>query len=64
VKSRWPRVMLMSAATSAWLLYDMASATEAPRPAVTALQCFLLACALIGLAGSLVMYVSQKRIGG
>jgi hypothetical protein len=60
VKNRWPRVMLMSAATSAWLLYDMASATEAPSPAVTALQSVLLACSLIGLAGSLVMYVSQK----
>jgi hypothetical protein len=52
--------MLMSAATSAWLLYDMASATEAPSPAVTALQSVLLACSLIGLAGSLVMYASQK----
>jgi hypothetical protein len=27
VNSKWPKVMLMSAATSAWLIYDM---TEAP----------------------------------
>jgi hypothetical protein len=60
VKSRWPRVMLMSAATSAWLIYDMASATETPSLAVTVLQSFLLACSLIGLTGSLVMLASKK----
>jgi hypothetical protein len=52
--------MLMSAATSAWLIYDMTTATETPRPAVAVLQYVLLACALIGLAGSLVMYTSRK----
>jgi hypothetical protein len=34
VNSKWPKVMLMSAVTSAWLIYDMASATEAPSRAV------------------------------
>ena len=58
--SKWPRVMLMSAATSAWLIYDMASATETPSLAVTVVQTFLLAGSLIGLAGSLVMLASQK----
>jgi hypothetical protein len=58
--TRWPRVMLMSAASSAWLIYDMATATEALSQAVVILQYGLLACALLGLAGSLVMYASQK----
>jgi hypothetical protein len=58
--SKWPRMILMSAATSTWLIYDMATATEAPRQAVAILQYCLLACALIGLAGSLVMLASQK----
>jgi hypothetical protein len=52
--------MLMSTATSAWLIYDIATATEAPRRALAILQYCLLACALIGLAGSLVMFASQK----
>jgi hypothetical protein len=47
VKSRWRRVMLMSAATSAWLIYDMRTATEAPRQAVVILRYGLLACALL-----------------
>jgi hypothetical protein len=38
VTSKWPKVMLMSAATSAWLIYDMATATEAPRQALAILQ--------------------------
>jgi hypothetical protein len=58
--NRWPRVMLISAVTSAWLIYDMATATEVPRQAVAMLQYGLLACALIGLLGSLVMAASQK----
>jgi hypothetical protein len=48
------------AASSAWLIYNMATATEAPSQAVVILQYGLLACALLGLAGSLVMYASQK----
>jgi hypothetical protein len=52
--------MLMSGATSAWLIYDMATAAEAPRQAVVVLQYGLLACALLGLIGSLVMFASQK----
>jgi hypothetical protein len=52
--------MLISAATSAWLIYDIATATETPRQAVTIMQYILLAGALIGLAGSFVMAASQK----
>ncbi len=58
--TRWPRVMLMSAATSVLLIYAIASATEAPSPALAALQYVFLAGALLGLMGSLVMYARQK----
>jgi hypothetical protein len=60
VNSKWPKLILMSAATSAWLIYDMTTATESPRQAVAVLQYGLLACALMGLIGSLVMLASQK----
>jgi hypothetical protein len=52
--------MLMSGLTSAWLLYDIATATEAPRQAVAILQYGLLGCALIGLIGSVVMAAQEK----
>jgi hypothetical protein len=52
--------MAMSGATSAWLIYDMTTATEAPSQAVAILQYVLLACSMVGLAGSLLMYASQK----
>jgi hypothetical protein len=55
VNGKWRKVMLMSAAMAAWLVYDMASATETPRQGVAILQYCLPACALIGLVGSLVM---------
>jgi len=60
MNGKWPKVMLMSGLTSAWLLYDMATATEVPRQAVAILQCGLLACAVIGLVGSIVMAAQEK----
>ena len=60
VNSKWPKVMLMSGLTSAWLLYDIATATEAPRQAVAILQYALLACAVIGLIGSIMMAAQEK----
>jgi len=63
MNSKWPKVMLMSGLTSAWLLYDMATATETPRQAVAVLQYGLLACALIGLIGSVVMAASDSGQG-
>ena len=58
--SKWPKVMLMSGLSSAWLLYDIATASEAPGRALALLQYGLLAAALIGLVGSLVMLASEK----
>jgi hypothetical protein len=60
VNSKWPKVMLMSGITSAWLLYDMATATKAPSRGLAVLQYGLLACALVGLIGSLRMLASKK----
>ena len=57
---KWSRLMLMSGATSAWLLYDIATSSEAPRQAVAVLQYGLLACALVGLIGSIVMAATAK----
>ena len=57
---KWSRLMLMRGATSAWLLYDIATSSEAPRQAVAILQYGLLACALVGLIGSIVMAATAK----
>jgi hypothetical protein len=54
------KLMLMSGATAALLIYQIASATEAPSQALAVLQYCLLAGALLGLAGSLVKHVSEK----
>lgn len=58
--SRWSKLMLMSAITSALLIYQIMSATEAPSQALAILQYALLACALVGLAGSVVMYAQER----
>jgi hypothetical protein len=60
MNAKWPKVMLLSAVTACWLLYDIASATEAPRLALAILQYVLLACALISLIGSAVMYATER----
>jgi cell division protein FtsW (lipid II flippase) len=48
-------VMLTSTATSAWLIYDMATATQAPRQTVALLQYCLLACVLFALISAVIM---------
>ncbi|WP_283808655.1 hypothetical protein [Bradyrhizobium centrolobii] len=42
------------------LIHEITSATEAPSQALAILQYALLACALIGLVGSVVMYVRER----
>lgn len=54
------RLALVSAAVAAWLIYDMATASEAPSRALATLQYALLACALIGLVGSVVKLMSAR----
>ena len=60
MNSKWAKLMLMSGITSAWLLYEMATATEAPSRALAILQYGLLGGALTGLVGSLVMLASEN----
>lgn len=60
MNSKWPRVMLLSAVSMGFLLYDMATASEAPRQAVAILEYALLACAVVGLIGSAVMYAADR----
>jgi hypothetical protein len=47
VNSRSPKAMLMSAATAAFLLYNITRATE-PELTLVILQYALLPCALLG----------------
>ena len=57
--SKWGKWALINAAVAAWVVYDMTTATEVPRQAVMILQYVLLACALIGLAGSVAKCLSE-----
>ena len=60
MNSKWAKLMLMSGVTSGLLLYEMATASESPRMELAFVQYSLLACALIGLLGSLVMLASEN----
>jgi hypothetical protein len=60
VNGKWPRLILMTGAVSGWLLHDLVTATEAPSPALALLQYAVLAGALIGLIGSVMMLASEK----
>jgi hypothetical protein len=60
VNNKWPRLILINGAISAWLIYEITSATEAPGRALEILQYGLLACSLFALVGSLVMLASGK----
>jgi len=53
-------VMLLSAVTSLGLLYDITTATEAPRLMLAVLQYILLALAVVALVGSAVMYATDR----
>jgi hypothetical protein len=60
VNSKWVKVMLMSGVTSAFLVYNMTTATEAPRLMLAYLQYTLLGMALFALVGSAVMYATGR----
>ena len=57
---KWGKLALLNAAVAGWIIYDMTTATEAPRQALALLQYFLLACALVALVGSVVKLVSAR----
>jgi hypothetical protein len=56
--TNWP--LLMSGATSAWLIYDINTATETPRQALAILQYILLATSVGSCLGSIVMHLAKK----
>jgi hypothetical protein len=56
----WTKLALLGA-VSAYLIYDMATATETPSLALNVLQYFILGCCLVGFAGLLVQLTSAKR---
>ena len=53
---RWGLRALISGAVAAWLIYDMASATEAPSQALAILHYVLLALLLISFVCALWKY--------
>jgi hypothetical protein len=57
---KWGRMALLTAAVAAWTIYDLSTATEAPRQAVLIMHYVALTLALIGLAGSLFKLATQK----
>lgn len=59
VSSKWPKLMLMSAATAAWLIYDIATATEAPRVSVAYMKYAFLAMAVIGFFAAWLNYAFE-----
>jgi hypothetical protein len=59
-KAHWGRTAAITAAVAAWQIYDMSTAVETPRQALMLMQYFLLVCALIGSAGSLIMLTRES----
>jgi hypothetical protein len=59
-KAQWGRTAAITAAVAVWQIYDMTTAVETPRQALMLMQYFLLACALIGCVGSLVMLTRES----
>ena len=55
--------MLLMAAVAVWIIFDMATATEAPSRAVEILRYVLLACLPIGLVGTGLQLAAQKSGG-
>lgn len=58
--ARWARLALMSGATTAVLMYELAAPVEAPPAAVLFMECVLLAGSVIGLGGALLMLMLGK----
>ena len=52
----WGKMALLNTACASWLIYDMATATEAPSRALALLQYFLLALSSTALVGSVVYF--------
>ncbi len=59
-EGNWGKIALLNGAVSAWLIYDMATATEAPSPALKILQYALVAGCLFGLAVALTKLAARR----
>jgi len=59
-KRKWGIRALLTGVAAAWLIYDMASATEARGQALTILYYVGLALCLIGAVGSAWKYFSAE----
>jgi len=58
--TNWPVLILTSGATSAWLIYDINTATEAPRQALAILQYVLLAMSAGSCLDSIAMVLAKQ----
>lgn len=56
----WGKIALLNGAVSAWLIYDMATATEAPSATLKILQYAILAGCLIGLVTALSKLAARR----
>jgi hypothetical protein len=56
----WRWLAAISGAAGAWQIYEIATATEAPRQALALMQYFSVGCALVGFVGSLIMLAKGK----
>jgi hypothetical protein len=59
-RGKWIRLALMSGATSALLVYQIAGAPEAPSPTLKVVLYGLLALALFALVGALVKMMNAR----
>ena len=57
----WGRWILINTAVIVFLVFDLNSGDELPSQAVALLHYVFIALALLGLIGSVFMYLSQKR---
>jgi hypothetical protein len=56
----WAWLAALSGGAGAWQIYEIATATEAPRQALALTQYFSVGCVLVGFVGSLVMLAKGK----
>lgn len=59
-RGKWGRWALVNAAVAAWLIYTIATPSEAPSSGLALLQYVLLVCSLLGLAGALYQLAAAK----
>jgi hypothetical protein len=59
LNKNWGLWTLANAAVSAWLIYDMSTAVEAPSQALAILQYIVLGLSLFALVGSVAMYLTR-----